>query len=377
MSISNVRLPEVQFVPLQSTFSTLTEKPAEESSVAPSAGEAAEHRVTLRGTDLSFPCSEDDTILRAALRAGLGHPYECNSGGCGSCLFDLVQGEVVDHWPEAPGLSARSRAKGRRLACQSSPRGDCTIATRMKPHCVPVITPQRRSAVLKGVKLLTHDMGLFTFKTEDAADFKPGQYALLNLPGVEGARAYSMSNLPNADGCWEFIIKRMRGGRGTGVLFDQVEPGDRIVLDGPYGMAYLRTDSPRDIVCIGGGSGLSPLMSILSLAVRKEDAQDQRIHLFYGARTPADACVEQLLEQDPLLSARVHRVTAISDQGPDLWTGERGFIHEIVGRWFAQGHDPMAHDFYFCGPPPMTNAVQHLLLEAKVPVNQVHYDRFL
>lgn len=364
-------------MPLQSTLSVALRNPSEDPEGACDLDELKVHRITVKGSDITFPCREDDTILRAALRSGLGHPYECNSGGCGSCLFDLADGELVDQWPSAPGLSARSRAKGRKLACQSSPRSDCTITVRMRAHCVPVVPPVRRGASLTAVRALTRDMSLFTFKTDDRADFRPGQYALLHLPGIVGPRAYSMCNLPNADGIWEFIIKRARDGLATEALFTRMSVGDPCELDGPYGMAHLR-DTGRDVVCIGGGSGLSPLMSILSGAVRHESFRGRSVHLFYGGRTPLDLCVEKLIASDPLLERRVHCVTAVSENSASTdWTGERGLIHEVVGRWLKQGHDPAAYDFYFCGPPPMTGAVQSLLLEERVPVSQLHFDRFL
>ena len=61
----------------------------------------------------SIVCQPPDTVLRAALRAGMGFPYECNSGGCGSCVFELREGEVENLWEAAPGWSARDRKKGR------------------------------------------------------------------------------------------------------------------------------------------------------------------------------------------------------------------------------------------------------------------------
>ncbi|THD00566.1 hypothetical protein B1810_24275 [Panacagrimonas perspica] len=338
----------------------------------------AEYRISVKGTDVSFPCHPDDTILRAALRAGLGHPYECNSGGCGSCLFEPVRGEVLDHWPTAPGISARSRSKGRRLACQASPRSDCTIGVRMQPHCIPPIAPVAQRATLESIVPLTRDMARFSFRADGPAAFIPGQYVLLHLPGVTGPRAYSMSNLPNENGTWEFIVKRTPGGKATDALFSRTGIGDSCQIDGPYGMAHLRVDTPRTVVCIGGGSGLSPLMSILADVVRRPSFSAQRIHLFYGGRTPSDLCVNDLLAADPLLGGRVQCVTAISDRSHfEEWNGERGFIHEVVGRWIESGNDPTTCDFYFCGPPPMTGAVQRLLLEANVPHAQLHHDRFL
>lgn len=336
------------------------------------------HAVGIDGTAVVFPCAGDDTLLRAALRAGLEMPYECNSGGCGACAVDLVAGEIEDLWPQSPGLSERQRARGKRLACQCRPRGDCVIKVRLRSEPTAVERPMRQLVTLVGREALTHDMAEFHFKASGPARFLPGQYALLDLPGVVGSRAYSMSNLPNEDGLWSFVIKRVPNGRGTAVLFDSLAEGDRIMLDGPFGMAFLRPDSPRDIICIAGGSGLSPVLSILRSAVREPKLNGRRLSLYYGGRTPADLCHGAALGRDAAVGDRVQLVGAISDPAVADWAGERGFIHEVLKRTVEAGGDPKAFDYYFCGPPPMTDAVQRLLmLDWKVPPSQLYFDRFL
>ncbi|WP_333825468.1 2Fe-2S iron-sulfur cluster-binding protein [Pinisolibacter sp.] len=317
-------------------------------------------------------------LLREALRKGLGFPYDCNSGGCGTCQFELVEGDVADSWEDAPGLSARARSRGRRLACQSKISGDCTLKVRLKPEFVPLKSPTVRSVRLEGRQEFTRDMVEYTFRCDGEADFLPGQYALLRLPGVVGDRAYSMSNRPNPEGLWRFIVKRVPGGRGTAVLAENLRIGDSIELDGPYGMAHLRPDAPRDIVCIGGGSGLSPLKSICAAAVREPQLQGRRIRLFYGARTPSDLCLDQAFDGDPLLRDRVEIIPVVSDSASDsAWHGERGFVHDALRRWLEKAGNAKDHEYYFCGPPQMTDAVRGLLqLDLRVPATQLHSDRF-
>lgn len=328
-----------------------------------------------------FSCEQGDTILGAALRSREGIPYECNSGGCGSCQFELVEGEIEELWPDAPGLSARARDRGRRLACQCVPTGDCTIRVSLKDEAAPPIVPKRQRMSFVQARSLTPDMTEFSFKAPQAADFLPGQFAMLDLSGVQGRRAYSMSNLANAEGLWNFVIKRVPGGKGTAALFDSLGPGDEVSLDGPYGNSYLRTGNGRDIVCVAGGSGLSPVLSILRGAVRTPELADRRLFLFYGGRGPQDICVSEIFGADPLLHERVVLHTAVSDDnapGADGWKGKRGFVHELVREVLAElGEEMPAFDYYFCGPPPMTDAVQRmLLLEHKVPTKQLYFDRF-
>lgn len=328
---------------------------------------------------VGFRCEPGNNLLRAALREGLGFPYECNSGSCGTCQFEILEGEVTELWEAAPGLSARARAGGRRLGCQSLVTGNCRIKVRLKPEFVPIKAPVVRSARLVNRKPLTADMAEYSFECDGPADFLPGQYAILRLPGVRGDRAYSMSNLSNDEGLWSFIVKRVPNGQGTTVLADQLQQGDRVALDGPYGLAYLRPQAPRDIVCVGGGSGLSPLKSILAAAVREPALAGRKIHLFYGGRSPVDICTDLLLNEDREMRARVEVIPAVSESSAaGSWDGERGFIHEVLRRWLDVGRDAREYEYYFCGPPPMTDAVQRLLmLDKRVPVGQLHFDRFL
>ena len=330
------------------------------------------------GDTPAFQCGSDETLLAAALRAGLGFPYECQSGSCSSCRFQLLEGEVRDVWSTAPGLTPEERDQGIRLGCQSTPGSDCRIKLRLKLDYVPPVMPTRQQAQLVDVVPLTEDMSEFRFRTEAPAEFLPGQFALLRLPGVVGTRAYSMSNLSNGGGEWHFIVKRKHGGRGTSVLFDVLQRSDDIELEGPYGRAYLRTDTGRDIVCIGGGSGLSPMLSILRGAVGNPAMAERRLLMFYGGRTPQDHCVPDIFAGDSEIKRRVALWSAISDVNAETakWEGERGFIHEVLEKQL--GPNPGQYDYYFCGPPPMTDAVHKLLLlNWGVPSAQLHFDRFI
>ena len=179
--------------------------------------------------------------MRAALRAGLGFPNDCGVGGCGNCRFEPVLGEIETLWAEAPGLSERERRRGRRLACQSRPNSDCVIKVRLADEYRPAIPAARLTATLTAMREIAPGMGEFVFRTEAPARFLAGQFAILHPPGVEGARAYSMSNLPNGEGEWRFVVRRTPGGRGSNAMFNSVRVGEALVIDGPYGRAYWRT----------------------------------------------------------------------------------------------------------------------------------------
>lgn len=335
-----------------------------------------EHAVAVEGSTVRFACAEGDTLLRAALRAGIGIGYECNSGSCGSCRYELVDGTVRDRRPDAPGLSARDRRKGRLLACQSEPTSDCVVKVGSVGGHVPV-RPVRRTATLRTVHQLTHDMAEFVFVADRPARFRAGQYAMVGLPGV-GERAYSMSNLANPYGEWRFIVKRVPGGAGTRVLFDDLRPGEAVALDGPYGHAYLRPDDGRPVVCVAGGSGIGAMISIVTALAAAPEAAGRTVHLFYGARGGRDLFRPPVLELAAARLGALHYHQILSEPegpcGPGIRTG---FVHEAVTA-ARLGAEVDAFIYYAAGPPVMTDALaRSLVLGAGVPADRLHYDRFL
>ena len=224
---------------------------------------------------------------------------------------------------------------------------------------------------------ITHDIREFHLQTDESLPFLPGQYALLSLPGVAGQRAYSMSNAVSGKGAaiWQFQIKRMPGGQGTTVLFDQLRSGDRVEIDGPFGSGYLREDSPRNVVCIAGGSGISPMLSIARAMMHNPAMVTCKLHFFYGGRALRDICGETELRELPGFAERLFYYPSLSMPDADAsWSGHVGFVHENVLPTI--GATPAAYEYYFAGPPAMTQATQRLLMQNKVSLTQMHFDAF-
>jgi toluene monooxygenase electron transfer component len=331
-------------------------------------------KIAVAGTDETFACAADDTILRAALRSGLGMAYSCNSGSCGNCRVELEDGAVEHIRAELPAWSDRDRQRRRWLGCQSRPLGDCRIKVRLDPAYVSAHRPVRMTGRLTSIGWLTHDISEFAFVLSGPDGFRPGQYALVAPPGVDGARAYSMCNLPG-ESAWRFQIKRVPRGAATGILFDRLRPGDEIALDGPYGTAYLREDRDRDLLLIAGGSGLSPMISIARAASASEALAARQIHFLYACRTPSDVCGEALLQDLPGYGERLHYTAVISEPcSEDGWTGRTGMAHEAAQTLFAERLKE--HEIYFAGPAAMGAAVQRAMHEVGVPRDRLHFDEF-
>lgn len=333
------------------------------------------HILRIADTDQSFTCPDDDTVLRAALRAGLSFPYECNVGSCGSCRFELIEGEVGMAWPEAPAWNDRDRERKRYLGCQARAHGDCVIKYRQTDKYLPPHIPRKVAARLEAVRAITHDISEFRFALAAPLTFEPGQYVLLQLPGVTGPRAYSMSSVAGDGLHLDLQVRRIDAGKGSPVLFG-LSIGSEVGIDGPYGMAWLRRDAPRDILCLAGGSGLAPMISIARGAMAEPALAGRQLHFVYGGRTPRDICGEDMLRALPGYGERLFYYPSISNEPePGVsWSGETGFVHDVAQKLFGARLGGM--EIYFAGPPAMAMALIRMLRLAKINFDQVHFDQF-
>ena len=333
------------------------------------------YQVSIEGTEFIFDVNENDTLLGGILRAGTGIPYECNAGGCGSCKYILIEGEVIDDLEDSTGLRGSDKRKNKHLACISRPQSNCVIRIKPDDQYTPKHRPTKLQAKLQSIEKLTHDLWEFQFVSSQPACFLPGQYAKLDIPGVVGPRSYSMCNNENARGQWAFQIKRVEGGAASSILFNGPAQGVEVTIDAPYSIAHLQPTSPRSLVCIAGGSGLAPMVSILHGAAKAPQGTKKPI-LYYGARKERDVISKEYLDRIPEFNSNEQYIPIVSEIEPkSKWLGAKGFVHEYLKN--NLGNNCQEFDYYMAGPPPMVDAVRrHLILDRKIPVEQIHYDRF-
>ncbi len=148
--------------------------------------------------------------------------------------------------------------------------------------------------------------------------------------------------------------------------------GDRLDVVGPFGVFTLRDGRDSDLVFVGGGAGMAPILSVLrSLA---EKGSTRKATYYYGARTQRDLCFEKelyaLSEQLP----NFRFVPALSEADDDEeWDGEVGMITDVVQRHES---DLSGADSYVCGPPPMVEAAMDVLTTLGAPEKNIYYDKF-
>src|SRR5712691_6946501 len=332
-----------------------------------------------------FACYSDEKVLHGGLRSGLHLPYECATGTCGTCKARVVSGRIESAWPGAPG-SRYLKDEAEVLMCQGLVREDCTLEVgRAVAAEMPVrARPQALGGVLRGRRRLTHDVVAFEMALDRPLDFEAGQFVLVSVPGIAGARAYSMVNFDRRADRLAFVVKKKPGGAVSEWLFGDGAEGTRLALVGPLGHAIFRPDACKHVLCVAGGSGIAGMMSILSRGCQEGYFNAYDGHVFFGVRTARDVFFLDELEAFRVQSLERLRVTvALSDEDvPEMltrrypaFTFARGLVHTVAAAAMA---DRFANvRAYVAGPPPMVDAaLRWLLRDARLKPDAVHHDRF-
>jgi propane monooxygenase reductase subunit len=236
---------------------------------------------------------------------------------------------------------------------------------------------QEATATVAAITPVTHDLRHLVLRLpEEARDFKffPGQYVDIRVPGTNETRSFSMANTSAREsGQLEFIIKVYPGGLFSSLLDERLAVGDSLELTGPFGVFTLRDAPDKDLVFVGGGAGLAPILCLLrSMAER---GIDRTATFYYGARTQRDLCLEAEVRALETALPGFRYIPALSDEAvsPDTWPGENGLITDVVRR--LSGNLSRSHA-YVCGPPAMVEAAVPLLAQLGVPEKHVYFDKF-
>lgn len=335
------------------------------------------YQVRFEPVGVEMDVQEGETVLDAAFRQGISVMHGCKEGQCSSCKSLLLEGDIELMKYSTFALPDYERETGHVLLCRTLACSDLVVELLNYDEDLMrrSIAVKRFEATLTKVSALTHSIRLLEIGLDAPLRFRAGQYVDLNIPGTGITRAFSMASTPSEGTRLKFIIKKYPDGAFSSLLDDGLRPGDRLVATGPYGTCFRREGHPGPMLLIGGGSGMSPLWSILQDQVRS--GEQRPIRFFYGARTRGDLF---LLEELAALTARLpdfRFIPALSHAGPDeAWMGEVGFVHDVLARTIRAESLAGDIDAYTCGPPLMIDAVLPVLQMAGVEPERIHFDKF-
>jgi CDP-4-dehydro-6-deoxyglucose reductase len=314
-------------------------------------------KVTVQPAGLSFDVARDEPILAAAIRAGVGMPYGCRDGACGSCKSRLVEGRVIHGAHQLRTLPREEEEAGWILPCCATPQTDCVVQARTVAGAgeYPVLKMPARVASLDRVAPDVMLMKLQLPATV-ALRYRAGQYVEFILR--DGSRrSYSMANAPEHLGeppMVELHLRHMPGGKFTDHVFGAMKEKEILRVEGPLGSFFLREDSDAPIVLLASGTGFAPIKAIVEHMRAKGIARPAV--LYWGCRRKADLYLHDWATEAAASLPWLRYVPVLSEPAPeDGWTGRTGLVHQAV---MADLPDLSAHEVYACGAPVMVESAQ-------------------
>ena len=333
-------------------------------------------QVTLHPAERSFDVLRDETILAAAIRAGVGMPYGCRDGACGSCKSRLMEGRVIHGAHQHKALTEAEEAAGMILTCCATPQTDCVVEARVVPGAgdYPVLKMPGR---VLSIERPAGDVAVLRVQlpANQSFRYRAGQYVEFILR--DGARrSYSMANAPHNLGtppAIELHVRHMPGGRFTDHVFTAMKEKDILRMEGPFGSFFLREDSDKPIVLLASGTGFAPVKALIE---QLQQLGSQRpVRLYWGARRKNDLYLHDWVATARQTLPQLEYVPVLSEAAPeDAWSGRTGFVHRTV---MEDLPDLSGHQVYACGVPVMVEAAQRdFVAQCALPADEFYSDSF-
>lgn len=350
-------------------------------------------------------------LLGALADAKLFVGSACGGGGtCAQCKVKVFEGGGAILPTETGHINKREAREGERLACQVAVKQDMKIEV-----------PEEVFGVKKWECTVRSNDNVATFIKElvlelpegENVDFRAGGYIQIEAPphevdfknfdiaerfrddwdrfnvwqykskvSEETVRAYSMANYPEEKG---LIMLNVRvatppregtpPGKMSSFIFN-LKAGDKVTISGPFGEFFAR-ETDNEMVFIGGGAGMAPMRSHIFDQLRRLGSK-RKMTFWYGARSKREMFY---VEDFDMLERENDNFTwhvALSDPLPeDEWTGDTGFIHNVLYENYLKDHPaPEDCEYYLCGPPMMNAAVIQMLLDLGVERENILLDDF-
>ena len=330
-------------------------------------------QITVQPSGRTFTANPHEAILPAAIRQGIGLPYGCKDGACGSCKCRKLEGTVTHGPHQVKALSHEEEAAGFILTCCAVAQTDVLIESRqvtdesafpIKKMPSRVITLEKKSHDVMVLKL--------QLPANDTFRYHAGQYVEFILR--DGARrSYSMANAPHNGPGVELHIRHMPGGKFTDHVFNAMKEKEILRVEGPYGSFYLRDDSDKPMVLLASGTGFAPIKAVIEQMQHKGITRPAT--LYWGGRRPSDLYLDSWVQAQLAVMPNLTYVPVISNALPeDNWTGRTGFVHRAVLEDFP---DLSGYQVYACGAPIVVDSARaEYTAQGSLPSEEFYADSF-
>jgi CDP-4-dehydro-6-deoxyglucose reductase len=315
-----------------------------------------------------FPAHAGDSLVDAALSAGITLPHSCKTGRCSACKCKVLQGETTVLQSET-GLTNAEKAEGWILSCVRSAQTDVTLEVEDLGNLV--LPPSKTLPCrISSIDWLATDVIRVMLRLPPTAEFRsiPGQY--IDVIGPSGVRrSYSLANANTSDKTLELHIRAVDGGVMSDYWFKQAKANDLLRFNGPLGTFFLRSLDKLHLVFLATGTGIAPVKAMLeSLPHIAPEQAPQSVTVFWGGRTAED------LYFAPQAIQTGHRFVPVLSRATTTWTGASGYVQNAL---LATQPDLAHTAVYACGSDTMIRSAKASLLAAGLPEARFFADAFV
>jgi CDP-4-dehydro-6-deoxyglucose reductase len=329
-------------------------------------------KVTIQSSGHQFQVKPSQTVLQAAIDAGVNLPYSCRNGACGTCKGKIISGKVTHDDYQNSAMTEAELEAGNSLFCCARPLEDLVIECReiagihgIKPRILP-------ARVLKKEKLSHDIMSLFLqLPSSERLQFMAGQYVEFILKDGK-RRAFSLANAPHDDAALELHLRLIPGGTFTEYVFNEMPEKAILRIEAPFGTFYLREESAKPIIFVAGGTGFAPIKGIIEHMIHTQSPR--QILLYRGVRSLEDLYMDELCKRWAEHMPNINYIPVLSEPKPeDNWHGRTGFVHQAV---LADIEDLSSFQAYVCGAPVMVDVAHKAFVEQGLNADEFFSDAF-
>lgn len=333
------------------------------------------YELTIEPLGETIEVEEEQTILDAALRAGIWLPHACCHGLCATCKVQVVDGDVEIGEASPFALMDFERDENKCLACCATLMSDVVIEADIDDDPDAESHPvEDYAGTVSKVEQVTPTVKRVLIELDRDIEFQAGQYINLRLPKIDQPRAFSLANPPHDAKTIELQIRHVPGGEATTYIHEQLAEGDKVDVIGPYGRFFVRGSDAGGALFLAGGTGLSSPKSMILDMLEREDGR--QMTLIYGARNRSELYDAEFFEALAAKHDNLRYIPALSEpEAEDNWEGATGFVHDVAVEVFD--NDFRGNKAYLCGPPVMIDACITALMQGRLFERDIHMEKFL
>ncbi len=339
--------------------------------------------IMIHGEAVTFECGKDHMILDVALENGIQLPHNCRGGACGACVARIISGEVREGWVKGLALTEEDRECGKILPCISYPVSDEIVIGFEEGkvfHDAGVVTPLRFRGRILSSTLVAESVRRIVIGLPDDVDVRvsPGMNVEFDLPGISPNRQYSIASIVDENNIaegrqLEFFISRYDAGAASCYIHDNLFVGVEVDLYGPFGSFVLIDQGEEEVICLAGGTGIAPILSIVRSVL--QNGYKKNITIIFSIRGREDIFVFDVLSALSKKYANVRTVMTLTrDEEAATDLGIRaGRIPDILDDYVS---NPFKTAALIAGSPDFVKACHLAVLGTGIVGGRIVLDTF-